>query len=89
MKHYIQPMIERKQPQKIVTHVGTNELSTDKILSTIASYITDILHKYHNENMEFLLLKINKRGYGLKKKKDAAKVCLQELCIKKYMVLGT
>ena len=31
MKHYIQPTINRKQPEKIVIHVVTNELSTGTI----------------------------------------------------------
>ena len=48
-------MIDRKQPEKIVKHVETNEPSADKLPNTITSYIIDIVDKYHKEYMEKLI----------------------------------
>ena len=54
LRIYIQPMIDKKQQDKVVMHEGTNELSTDKSSSTIALDTVVLEHKYCKEKMEII-----------------------------------
>ena len=85
MKTYIQPPLKR-DPDRIIIHVGTNDLRSNQDPVTIAKNIIDIVKSSKTNKNEILLSSIVPRRDSLNGKGRQVNNILQKLCIKNNFV---
>ena len=69
MEDYIKPAL-RENPDHIILHIGTNELSTDKPPDVIANEIIDFSTRMKNQHCEVSISNITTRNDKWKEKAE-------------------
>ena len=85
MKTYIQPPLKR-DPDRVIIHVGTNDLRSNQDLVTIAKNIIDIAKSSKTNKNEILLSSIVPRRDSLNGKGRQVNNILKKLCIENNFI---
>ena len=80
MKTYIQPPV-KKDPDRVIIHVGINDLRSSQDLETVAKNIIDIAKNSTTDKNEILVSSIVPRRDNLNGKGRQVNNILQKLCV--------
>ena len=78
-KYYIQPKPEENQPDTVLLHVGTNDLSSAKNANEIASEVMELVDICRRLKLDVIVSEIVSRGDELNLKNKAVNNYLKEM----------
>ena len=81
MKDYVKPSIRVNNPDHIIFHVGTNDVSSEKTPQVIAQSIVDLVKTVANDNLQVTVSSIVPRNDQWSKKVYEVNKALLNLCI--------
>ena len=80
MKDYVKLSILENNPDHIIYHVGTNDVSPEKTPPEIAQSIVDLAKSVTNDNLQITVSSISPRNDQWKKKVNDVNKVLLNLC---------
>ena len=80
MKDYAKPCIREENPDDIILHVGTNELSSKNDVERVGRSIVDLAKSLLSENRKVTISGIKSRNDQWNNKAEQVKNHLEEMC---------
>ena len=80
IKDYIKSIIREKNPEQIVSHIGTNDLNSSKTPAEIAEEIVDLANSFKTDNNSISISSLVPRPNNLNNKAEEINGSFKKMC---------